>query len=829
MKNKSFLLRLFFALTFIESAFVLYLLASIPADTKSALLFGFSASRLALMGGVCAVLICALFFLIVQTERAVNFADEFLSNAKKRRALIAICAVIALAGILFALTPAERIGEAIYQRVLPVMALSAIIAAQILAGQFIWRGEKIYWSQIKHWNPIFISAGVALAFFIAAWIYIAWSGVGIEPQKSGWLTPGTPLLAQQVLFAFALSLVFIVFGKRLEQSKKADIIIALILWLAAGVIWQMEPMRLWSYFTPKPTPPNFEYYPYSDAILHDQFAQHVLIGAGRQFGLTVRPLYAFCLALLHALLGQKFETIVVAQVFILAITPALIYLLALKLGGRAAAILAALLVIFREKNSIALSNVIEVSHSKLLMSDLPTMTMLALFMIFLTYWLQDQKNRSSLGALAGAALGLAMLIRSQAQVAIPIALLGIIVAKKEHWKIILQKALIFLLGVTVVVAPWIWRNYQLSGRAVIEYQEVYTLFFASSYSSSPQETAMLPNETVKEYDKRMMALIVNAALSNPQKVVGELSSYFIHNEVLSIAYLPMSLQFKELYAYVNETRFWSAPKEQLPVRVLPIFFIALCFISIGLGTAFRRAGWTGVMPLLFHFGYSFTVAPIHASGWRFILPVDWVSLFYFSIGLTQVSAITLSLFSKQEKEETRETISTQPINWNKTATVFAVFALIGLSLPISEWSVPARYPAMDSSALIQKYAPDGFTVNGETVSASNMENFLTAEPNAIILDGGAMYPAYYEQGAFWGDAVFLTEAKLYNRLQFNLMGGRREYVFLPLETAPKYFPHAATVFIVGCKTPNAIQALAIKVNDVFVTTSPWRGLTCATQ
>jgi hypothetical protein len=55
----------------------------------------------------------------------------------------------------------------------------------------------------------------------------------------------------------------------------------------------------------------------------------------------------------------------------------------------------------------------------------------------------------------------------------------------------------------------------------------------------------------------------------------------------------------------------------------------------------------------------------------------------------------------------------------------------------------------------------------------------------------------------------------------------RAPVYLPLESAPEYFPHAADVWIVGCQTPNAIRALAVKVNERLVITSPWQGLTCA--
>ncbi len=93
----------------------------------------------------------------------------------------------------------------------------------------------------------------------------------------------------------------------------------------------------------------------------------------------------------------------------------------------------------------------------------------------------------------------------------------------------------------MVVAPWVWRNYQLSGRAIVEYQGFYTRFIASSYSSTPNDIDQLPSETEEEYDIRMRSQIINFILKNPLEVARFYSSYFLHNEITAIAYLPMSL------------------------------------------------------------------------------------------------------------------------------------------------------------------------------------------------------------------------------------------------------------------------------------------------
>ena len=840
-KSKLFLSRIFSLLVTLESATTLYFLVSIPSDAKNAIFIGFSASRLLLMGGVTGILLVSLFLSIwlfispSNTNRAVKSIDSFFSSSKKQTILLGVCVLFTGLGILFMLTPAERFGEAFAQRIFPVIMLVMAIALQMLAGWFLWMQKKIYGSQFVQWkNPLGISA-VILIFFMMLWAGIAWSGIGIKREPSGWLSPGTPLLAQQLMFAWTVGLVFILLGRRLDQYKRADLIIGICLWVTASLVWWQEPMLRSSYFAPDPTPPNFEYYPYSDAALYDEFAQNLLIGGSRQMGVTHRPLYSLFLALLHKLGGYGFQNVLFMQVLILAFIPVAGYLLASRIGSRPAGILTALLLIFREKNSITLTNVIEVSHVKLLMSDVPTMLLILLFIYFYVRWLQDKQHRLVLGVLAGAFFGLIIFIRSQAQLLVPIALLGLILAHPElfTWKIFLQKSLVFLIGAVVIVAPWVWRNYQLSGRAVVEYQGFYTRFIASSYSSSPNDIDRLLSETEEKYDARMRSQIINFILNNPLEVARFYSSYFLHNEVAAVAYLPLSLQFNNVNDYVDMQGFWDAPYlGAMPPRTWPALFIILCIIAIGIGITFYRFRWIGIMPLLFHLGYSFSVAPVKQSGWRFILPVDWVSILYFSLGLTQLSLIVFSLFSEKNERQfvkTLEETPIKPVDWKWVFPVLTAFAIFGVSLPLMEWSIPEHYPKLSKSELLQLYTPDGFVLeNGEQMDESVLESFLETESSSIVLHGRALYPAYYEQKKFWGESSpNLLEARQYNRLQFYLIEGGIRFVFIPFEETPEYFPHASDVFVIGCVQENSIRALLIKVNDHMLTSSPWHGLTCS--
>lgn len=829
LTKRTFLLKTFLILVSIEIIFTTFVLATIPADSKNAVLFGLSSTRLLLIACLIALFIFTTVLLgyiltsDLRMKKIEEVIDKFNSSGKPFLFFISIF----IFGILFLLTPPERIGEAIVERLVPVILLAIVIALQFFMFQVLWEKKKINFTFLSQWKTAYFSAGLILGVMLFAWMLIVWSKIGIVPEKTGWAPPGTPILPQQVFMALGIGFFFYL----IKKLQRVDIIVGIILWIFGSLLWLTEPLRDWSYFTTEPTPPNFESYPYSDAQLYDTFAQNYLIGESLSYGVTHRPGYAIFLAFLHAIAGQDYEQIIQIQIFILALGPSIFYLLVAKLGGRPAGIVAALMMIFREKNAIALTNIIEVSHSKLLMSDVPTMVLTIIFVYFLIHWLQSSESKLYLGIITGACLGLGALIRSQALIVIPIIFVCILIAKRESLKLALKQNLILLFGVLVVIAPWVWRNYQISGRMLIEYQNAYTKVIASGYTNNPVDIERLPNESIEQYDDRMFSLILDYIREHPIEVSRFYLSYFVHNEISSIVHLPMSLTFWDPRDYVRELTLWGwNPLFANPTpRILPFFFITLGLIAFGIGLAYQRAKWIGLLPLLIHLGYSFSVVPFKTSGWRFILPVDWVLTLYFSIGLMYVTLILFSLFnsSKQNNEEIEDT---KTLNSPKIVPVLIMFLLIGLAFPLVEKLIPEKYPDSSQSELINSYILSDIVSDDDiTISSSDIDKFLETEPTSIVVRGSALYPSYYQSGEFWGDDdSYPLEIRNINRLQFFLIGSMQRRVYIPINVSPEYFPHGVEVFVVGCQTNAGIRALLVQVNqNSFVNTIPWNGLTCS--
>jgi len=846
LNTKSLLLKFYALLIVLESAIAFYFLASIPSDTGNAILGGYSLSRLLLMA--CAAIpffVSALTFGAVvisphYLNKLIRFVDASFEIKWNRILINVVSSLFVLFSILFLLMPAERFGDfaAAGERLAPLIYFGGFLGAQTLLGQFLWREQKVYFENLRQWNSLFKIAGLFFAFAALVSVWVSWSGIGLKPETYGWHTPGTPIPFPQLLIAFFCSLLFMRFKSPIEAwylnlwkekkySLKFETVIFFVLWISAFLVWQGEPMLKQSYFNPAPTAPNFEYYPYSDAGFYDATSQSILIGEGRNLEVVLRPLYIFSLTLLHLIGGQNYAVVLTLQVLCLAIMPALVFQLASLLGNQSAGVLAAVLIIFREKNAIALTNILEVSHSKLLLSDLPTMAFMLLLVYALVNWLRKTNHHYPLGIVAGAAFGLVVLMRSQAQLLLPILLAGIIFTDGFQWRKSAQRILVFLLGLLVVVSPWVWRNYQVSGKPAVENTGFYIRLFADGYSEPTDVVDQLSGESFDEYNVRIKSQIIRYVFNHPVEIARVYSTYFIHNEIISVVYLPMSFRLYDVRAYVDHLPFWGDPYIDLANGYGVMFFLSLGLISLGIGVAVRRLKFLGVFPLLIHFTYSLSVVIARISGWRFVLPVDWILQLYYCIGLIQVAVMAVSvIWNKKLAIENSDSESTPaPFLQRKTYFAMAGFLLIGLSLPMLELAMPTRYPPLSQAELIASSAIQHLPLDG---AAEALNIFLETEPGATVVYGRALYPSYYEQGSFWGESSpNLLAASQFSRLQFNLIGPSPAFVFIPLEGAPQYFPHAADVFVVGCRQGGLIRGLVVLVNDQSLLSAPFKGLTCS--
>lgn len=813
-----------FGVTALEAAAAAARLALIPADPKNALLLGFSASRLAMMAVLLAA--AALSAWLSWAARRSQMAARLQGLLEKRGLFLAVVGALLAALVSWSVLVYLHSypGDALlsqYTRVAPLLYFAVLACLQAVLA-LVWMRLGLHFDALRSEKPVLLLAGGILGVFLLLWLLIALTGLGIVPDSMAWGIPGVPLLAYQVLFAAGgggLLLLFV--GLRLpragllagqvegNQLRRLDGLVAALIWLAAAAAWISQPMVLRSYFAPEVRAPNYEIYPFSDAGFYEYTAQSVVVGEGFQNGEIVpRPLFILGLAIINALGGPGYSQIVFLQTLLLALFPVLLYFLGLSLHSRSAGILAAGLAIIREVNAIAATPLTTVSNSKLILSDFPTALAMAAFTLLLVRWLRAPHARRWAPLVAGGGLGLLMLIRTQSVMLAPFVLLVALLLywpRRLRW---VEAVLLFGLGTGLVVAPWLWRNYQITGQIVFD-QLTQTVPLADRYSlnGAPKQ---LPGENDGEYTARLMAGVRQFILQHPDQVVKFAAAHFLNNEIHTLLALPSLWKPADVRDTLRvDSPFWENWNGQISLSTGGLLLLNLALIAVGLAAAWRRLGWVGLLPLVINIAYAASNAVARNSGWRYMLPADWVSYFYFAAGLAQALLWLAALTGAAVPSLRRAAVPAFVPNrfpYLSAAAAAAAFLLIGGLLPLSEVVVPQRYPPQTKAEILAEV-----TALEVTIKPAALEQFALSD-DVVVIKGRALYPRFYKAGE--GEPTNEWKAYIprdFPRLAFLVLNQAKWNVNLRVEKSPVYFPNAADVVVIGCKERTGIDPALVVV------------------
>ncbi len=810
-----------------------------PSETESALLFGFSLFRLIFVA--CVILALGiLFVLLVGSFRGSWFksrAGRFFLNALENKVTFQVFLVWASLNYLV-LSLSNRYLDpytAYRDRLVPFLWWSVFIAFQAMLSLLYVRSIGLNFSR-RYRDVLMPAVGalILLGLFIG---FVVITGLGLKPDPIYWQNAGTPIMLIQVLFAWVCGWLFYTFIRYLGilQSARLDFFICVSLWLISFLLWMDQPARP-SYNSLAPTPPNFQSYPFGDSIIYDIAAHEYLIGSPIPSEFGVKPLYSLFLAFLHLLSGENYSLLVSLQVAVLAMMPFLVYLLTSQLGGRPAGIVAAILVILRERNGIALANVIEVSHVKLLMSDIFAMGFMVLSLWLFFRWFEKPEVRRPTIITLGGVISLLSLMRGHPIVLIPLMLCIILLILKFPLRLRLYCALLFTVGAAVPMIPWFWRNYEMTGE--FTFQEPisrYTSHMAGLYSLSLEPPPRFDDETDEEYFKRLRGQPLEFILQHPGEVVKFVSAHQFHNMILSYVYLPHSFQTESLRNYVKIEPFWSGWKGDLQLQAWVLVFLNTSLIALGMGSSWRKRKALVLVPIIVGVGYTLSVSIGRLSGWRFIQPADWITLVYYSVGLMQISSFIGFILSPNSEDVEKEVPHEPQVNekgrmrTSGFVTTTLVFFSIALALTYGNELFSSRYPAKPENQLLEEYRQLTGSMPGAPLD-SEVASFLQAD-DAVILYGEALYPAYFKaNGGAYNHYLLSYEARPYNRVVFHLLGPTSAGVILPLISPPFRFPDGVGVIVGGCKKETGVvDAVFILITDdhpVLYISQPFTGLSC---
>ena len=643
---------------------------------------------------------------------------------------------------------------------------------------------------------------------------ISATGLGIVPgYKGDWQRglPAVALLEWQILLAcaFCLVLLFVESKWKLNEIPRIDFWICLAIWLGASALWMSQPV-VPSASVLKPREPNFELYPFIDSLTYDEFAQSILIGKG--FGtdtVPLRPLYIVFLAGLHLLVGQDYSMMILAQTLVFAMLPVLLYLFGREFFGRPIGIAVALLAILRDFTSNLVSPYTgNLSYSKVYLSEIPTAMLLILFLYIGIRWV-----RSGFPAfqafLLGGVLGAAMLIRTQSVVALPVIVLFAFLVLKGNFKPFMKSMLFLLISLTLVVGPWLWRNWNLTGEMIFDSPEYQMINLALRYSRlNGEEPDVLhaPNESSVEYNQRLIKMAKDAISADPWKAVWGISNSFLNHAVNNILLFPIRNEIKSFHdVYTPSTAFW----EQWEGRPTPSQSMLLAFyvflFGLGVAVAWQRNGWLGLLPLTLNLVYNLWTSLALLSGQRFMVSMDWSIYLYYMIGLfTLLGAFLFALNGRRKMiidwVKSNPFLLTLPAvnsKWQNYAIFGILFLGLGSTLPLSERIFPDRYPPLSTVELVRQLT-ESPALNQAEVDPACLENLAN---NGVLSfsQGMAVYPRYY--GA--GEGEKITDKIGYKavdegRLVFDLIADQSAgRIIFPMERSPEFFPHASDVILVN--------------------------------
>lgn len=877
-------IRSYWLLVSLEGFFVLNFLLSIPSESSISTLAGISTERWLMVlaiGLVATVFLGLVLFSLIFPNWLDRFSILFRKVLSRRYItaglyLLSIAAIIGGLQFLFlAFEVTEPYTEALMVRLSPLVVWAVLLGVQTLIFLPLTIGG-INLSNlnvtIQRFLPLIIIF-IVLAFMTG---FIALTGMGIDPSDAGigWNALGTPILGWQVILGWVLSMIALGIGmfmvnrrgriSKIWRSIRVDILITVIVWAAAFFVWSAIPLTP-SWFVGQVRQPNFEYYPNSDATIYDVPAQSVLAGEGYQIRsgpLSIRPLYVFFLSLIHGIGGLGYEEVINYQIAFLALLPVGLFWVTRGLHNRITGILVSSLVVMREANAIALNQHITNSNAKLLMSDLPATLGVVGFTLIVVYWYQRKTRHLWMPILGGGVLGATMLIRPEMGSLLPAAILIAVLVFRRERKYWIGSSIAMIIGLLAMITPWLIRNYQQLGVVSLHHPDMRTQLVVERYldasDQTPQTTPAVatpqlsPQNELEEGVQAQPAStpqptqdldrVTEFVIENPGMVALFMGNHFLNNQVQTILYLPGTSRFINnliaftghqepgrffknccgLVSYVRWLPYWKQWTGHIPAHALSPILWSLVMVGIGLYTSWENKKWVGLVPLAFGLSHSAINALFRNSGGRYVLPVDWIGVFYYSIGIIQVTLWAIAFVRNQQmksivlghrKPEITEPLrKTKPIHyhWRDIAIIIGIL-VVGISVPLAETLVPQRYtPALLDSRLesLMETGEVGLPVEIK----EPMQTLL--ESGGQVWQGRALYPRFYRMGVGASGSTWPSlSPRSYPRLNFILVSESNSGVVLPMEDPPDYFPHGSDVVIFGCSNQGMIEAWEISVYD----------------
>ena len=831
----------------LSSIFSLFYFLNTTPKASKGLFLGLSRSSLLIGMVICLLLVLEIFLLLSH----LFFKHPRLSLWAAKAGPVRLFVGSGLFLVFFTLTllPASRFGYYAphYTRLTPLFLWFCLLFLQELGNQFFWH-DKIRFSTPQNRRALILFSGI-LAVLLGAWLLVSFSGWGLTPSGF-WEKNGVPVLFLQTLWAVWGGYWLSILSERFlgNKSKLESLFIFILLWAAAGLVWNSTPMGM-NGFNPGPFPPDGKFYPRSDAAAYDMAAQYKLING--YVPSVDKPLYSAFLWLIHLVDGQNFNLTLLLHCSILAVLCPIIYLLGKELGGRTAGITAALICLLRVRNMIAGGLVIwKVSNPRMQMTEIPLAVLLALLLLVLMRLSKARQVCWGSITAAGGLFGLAALIRHNVWIFFPFILLFFIILYRKNWKEWLSAGLVFLtLEVFLTLAPWMLYSWQSRGTPLFFMDRFESVVMANRYETTP-----LPLDQTKEISPTITQPAAESAvettatitptlaapLTNPttppisadlaetseippsseveKALLSRVNEHFWHNLVASVFQFPSYLSgesFEQSFGEADKDGIWGLYWDgsiSLSSKIILLFNLA--FLTLGITLSVFYASTAGWLPLAFVLIYFAGNAAALTSGGRYLVPIDWAASLYWSIGLSACAGFLLD--RSKTRETAKKSVQVKNPAWS-SLLLSGLFLVAGL-LPY--WMV--QRTENKTSSISEEDIKMVFT------SLEGAQNVETED--LLYFEGRLLYPRWLDYANDPNaNEIFRFLPQTENLLTFYLIGDERYpahppieatnylgtmFVVIALDSPPNFELHAQEVYLRGAITEgDYFQAFSLYLPD----------------
>ncbi len=777
MKNK--MIRTFTLLSSVEAVLAGFWLLSLPSDGGAGMMGALSAQRLMIL----LPMVGALVLLVVFAIRTWKMKIDVLAAQKKKTigwklfdaVRIGLFGFNVLLALLILIAPIFLNAEnEVYlfssenpfvPRLMPLVVFLVLLGVQanLLMG-LVKRPEKREIKETIRWKVFWIG----VVFVVLIWgasLRLGW-GVNVF---DGWIADwGIPLLEWQVILLLVTFLHTFVFVKANAGTKKwlkigrKEILIAVVLWAITFCVWNYTEFDFdGSYFNTAPTAPTYEIYPHSDARQYYSASVEFITGDGVDNSFA-RQYYVLLIALGNLVFDFNISKILTAQIVILSMIPGLLYLLAVQFEERLAGLFLALVVILRETNAIRNAGALNTTPVHLLMSDMVCLFLIVLNLYFAVRWVKAgvQENRQFFALLTGIFLGINIAMRIYVILFVPVLVVLLFFTQKER-KMWWREMVFYGMGLAIAILPVLLRNYLATGVITLERPIFWDHFMNFSSMSNTTSAA--------ETDPTLGGILHNL-LMNVGPLVQKTGNHFT-NDLLSnwmTFFATSKVAAEGTYFYYLVPDMATRWQNFGGARVLVTLGIGVLSM-LGMARVLKRQLQAGLVLVSFYLTYALGMAWVGASGWRFILPVDWILLWFVILGVLQILDWFLPSNIRETDKNLRDEKQISPL---ATWSVGIGFLLLASVYLIRHLFLPMPYLERTSEE------------NCELVMGQEAGFCEDALANGIRFEAGRLlYPSFYAKNTYFDQAKDYDAFKFQNfdRYTFTYIGEGPKQVFFPSE------------------------------------------------